>query len=437
MTYEGFKQNVMMARRSIVYRHRQYASLFAVCIIGICVSLFGIFLVRGMVQSLRGKARIYYGGDYVFMGGVDEANFQQFEPELIVDKLKTVFDKNAKISIRFDKDARNASLYYNGKSSLLKTIKGIDFSDEEDLLSEFNYTSGSYKNAGEAGDVLISENIARQLGIKVGDTISLMIEDYNDFLNTTQCTVKAVFLDSSVFGMYTVYMDRKSLNKVYGFPESQADRFCIRFPGSTGRVREAQALQTKLEGLFKMHELVKDKDSYYDDMKSDEPFSESIFALIPLTANLQEVQFLIDAMRTISLFVIVILVTIIAAGISSTYRVLIMKRITEIGTYKAIGMTRRRLIGMITQEVLIMILAGCAGGFILAVLISYLSGFIDLSFIPAFDMFLTNGRLNPDISLLHVAVIGIVVGVTTLLSVLFSVRNALAISPAQALAVTE
>ena len=63
------KDELKMGLRSILYRHKQYLSLFLVCMFGVGVSLFCLFSVRGMLSALEDKARIYYGGDLQFIGG--------------------------------------------------------------------------------------------------------------------------------------------------------------------------------------------------------------------------------------------------------------------------------------------------------------------------------------------------------------------------------
>ena len=61
-----------MSLRSIFYRRKQYVSIFLVCLFGIGISIFSIFLIDGMLSALESKARIYYGGDYQFLGGTKD-----------------------------------------------------------------------------------------------------------------------------------------------------------------------------------------------------------------------------------------------------------------------------------------------------------------------------------------------------------------------------
>ncbi len=91
---------IKMGLRSIIYRKKQYLSIFLVCLFGIGISIFAIFLINGMLNSLKDKARIYYGGDYQFLGGTYD--YELFDYEEYIDDLKTVFPQNTIIAPRFD-----------------------------------------------------------------------------------------------------------------------------------------------------------------------------------------------------------------------------------------------------------------------------------------------------------------------------------------------
>jgi len=131
------------------------------------------------------------------------------------------------------------------------------------------------------------------------------------------------------------------------------------------------------------------------------------------------------------------LLIIIVTGVSSTFRVIAMKRINEIGIYKAIGMKRMRIYGMLLTETLLLLIAGCLAGYLLSCILTWVIGLINFSFIPAFDIFLINGKMKGIISFVYFILIFIVILVTTSLAVMFAVKKSVSVTPCQALAVTE
>ncbi len=439
---------ITLGLRSLLYRKRQYFSLFLVCMVGVAISLTSIYLTTGMIRSLNTKAKIYYGGDLVFMRSFDK-DLSIFDYEQYEEEFKKIFARDAIISSRFDYDARHTSVYYEGTEGFLQTIKGVDFQKEQELFSRFNFVEGGISDfaRGENG-VLISEPMAKTLGVRVGDDVTFMLlgdtssmdmmttaySELKKYINTAQIVVKGIFKDSSIFGMYTAYMDVTYLKQLDGRADNFANRICINFPDRVPSHSEIARYQKALGKKYTMFPVVTNKNQF---IKLQPLFTEPTCVLIPLSANLQDVETMEKAMNAIITFVIIVLTLIIIAGIGSTYRVLIMKRINEIGIYMAIGMKKEAITATLLFESLFLLLLGCLAGFLFSqVLCAILSG-IDFSFIPTFDIFLEEGNLNPVIDVIKsVAVISSVV-IATLFAVLYSTLKSIKIMPVEALAVTE
>ena len=424
-----------MGLRSLLYRKKQYISLFLVCTVGVGISLFCLFLVEGMLNSLEAKAKLYYGGDFTFIGGQNELTFPNVDD--FIEKLTPVFPSGSVVSSRFDFDADYSSFYFEGIEARQRVIKGIDFSKEMKLFQGFNYLEGNpLKMAGSNG-VLLSEPIAETLGVQVGDSITFLLKTIKGYTNTVVLEVHGIFRDSSLFGMYTSYMDISCLRKSYDVAQTWANRICIDFPADFKITQErVENFQTQLEQKFTMFPLVDDKEIFYESLLNKR-FSEPHYALVDLYANLEDLKVLIDAMKIVATFVILILMVIIMVGVSSTYRVIVMKRINEIGIYKAIGMNRMGIFSVLLSETSLLILVGCVVGIIFSWILCGGISLFSFSFIPAFDIFLVDGKLIPKISFLQSLLISLLVYVTTTFAVLFSVQKSVRMTPVDALGVTE
>ncbi len=424
-----------MGLRSLLYRKKQYLSLFLVCTVGVGISLFCLFLVEGMLNSLEAKAKLYYGGDFTFIGGQNELTFPNVDD--FIEKLTPVFPSGSVVSSRFDFDADYSSFYFEGIEARQRVIKGIDFSKEMKLFQGFNYLEGNpLKMAGSNG-VLLSEPIAETLGVQVGDSITFLLKTIKGYTNTVVLEVHGIFRDSSLFGMYTSYMDISCLRKSYDVAQTWANRICIDFPADFKITQErVENFQTQLEQKFTMFPLVDDKEIFYESLLNKR-FSEPHYALVDLYANLEDLKVLIDAMKIVATFVILILMVIIMVGVSSTYRVIVMKRINEIGIYKAIGMNRMGIFSVLLSETSLLILVGCVAGIIFSWILCGGISLFSFSFIPAFDIFLVDGKLLPKISFLQSVLISVLVYVTTTFAVLFSVQKSVRMTPVDALGVTE
>jgi len=425
--------------QSILYRRKQYISLLLVCIFGTAISLSTLFIVNGMMTSLKNKAKIYYGGDYHLLSGKKSSKNQMYvmdtDADSTIEKLQKIFPENSVISKRFDMDCTSAAFYYEGETIKQRVIKGVDFEKEAALFETLNFVEGSYKDMPGTNGVLISEPISKNLGIQIGDTMTLSLKDANYNVDTIVVEVKGIFRDSSLFGMYTSYMNLDSLQKVFKLPENYANRICITLPKNVKDSQKAnEKYQAKLEEVLNMHKQVSDKQVYYNKVKGSE---EKMSLLVPLDTNLLDLKIIIEAMKLITICMILSLSIIIIAGVSCTFRVIIMKRINEIGIYKAIGIHKFDIIKMMFYETVLIMSIGFAGGLILCGIICLIISKINLSFIPAFDVFLSNGCIIPQFSLLFTGILMILLFTCTMMAVLKAVKKPVQIMPCNALSVTE
>lgn len=430
---------IKIALRSLLYRKSQYVSLFLVCMFGVAISLTAIAVSTGMISSLNQKAKIYYGGDFALMCAKKGSWLNIYNYEERLAKVKAALPESAVVSPRIELDGRRGSFYFEGVQALQQTFKGIEIENEKYLLSSFVFTEGSVENVLSAPEqknwVFISKPIAEMLGAHVGDEITFQIETHDDVKNTVQIEIKGIFQDSSVFGMYTSYFDFNFLKTAYGRPQDYANRICVNFPTERITTRKLHSYYNTLCSVLNMYDWVDDKDDFIDLPK--ENYTEEIWGFIPLSANLNDVEIMQLAMDAVISFIVVVLTIIIIAGIGSTYRVLIMKRINEIGIYMAVGMKKRSIVSTLLFESLLLLITGCLGGILLTLAGCSFISIFDFSFIPSFDMFLEKGNLCPRADVLKSVAVIVSVIFTTLLAVLYSTLKSIKIMPVEALAVAE
>ncbi|MCR5124894.1 MAG: FtsX-like permease family protein [Treponema sp.] len=422
-----------LALRSLFFRKSQYRSLFLVCMFGVSVSLSAIFISEGMIDAMNMKAKIYYGGNFAFMedsleDGLGMENFMEK-----YEKVRSVFPKDADVSYRFDLDGRSSSYFFEGAQALQQTIKGCNFELEKNLFDNMKFVDGGFSDMNGTNGVLISKPIAESLNVHVGDSMTYMVKTYDDAINTVDVQVKGIFQDSSVFGMYTSYMDFSFLKSAYGRPETFANRIVINFPGKYLDRKQSEKYQTELEKLFPMYRLVDDKSDFIG--RDDGP--EIAFALIPLSANLTDVNVMERAMDAVIFFIIAVLVVIIVAGIGSTYRILVIKRLNEIGIYMAIGMKKKDISLTLLLESLVLLLVGCVSACLLSFVFCFVVSKFNFSFIPSFDIFLIKGNLSPSVNVIWGVTVIVAVISFTLLAVFYSAWKSIKVLPVKALATVE
>lgn len=424
---------LVLAFRSFLYRKKQYASLFFICLFGTSISLFSLFLSSGMISSLNEKAEVYYGGELVFMSSHrDERRIVNLKKTCEI--VKSLLPKDAVMTVRYDFSSESKTcFYYEGEEVYQRVIKGVNFDEEKYLFSKLNFLAGNFDIPKGSNKILLSEAIAKKLGVSVGDEITLYLRTTVGYINTVPLVVQGIFLDSSVFGMFTTYMDLQFLLSTYGRSTDYANRICIEFP-ERKRISSKMivSLHEELKKHFKMYPLVDDKRTFYFS-----GCSQDTYALIPLKANLNDVKILKSAMTVVISTVIAFLILIIVAGIGSTYQVLVMKRINEIGVYMALGMKKKAIMQSIMLETLFLLISGCLSGFVFSLILCKIVSSVKFTFIPAFSIFLSKGYIQPAITPLALFSIHFAIIVVTLVAVYFSVKKSVNIMPCRAISSNE
>lgn len=424
-----------LALKTLLYNKKQYVSLFTVCTVGCAIMLMVVFSTDGMLKSIRDKSLIYYGGDLVFRGGRNSTNsIPDIDGKIAM--LGSFIDKNVEFYKRIDCDATSSTLIFEGVETRLWQFRGVDFKAERNLLSGLNITSGGIEELDGRNGILISEFLADKLSAKAGDSLTIQTTTDDGYTNTGTVIIEGIFCDSSVFGTYTVYADLKALEKLIDRGEDYANRISAYFPDRDFGKKDIVGLQKKLEAVYNMFPLTDDKDDFRDAIHDWDASAGELYGLIPLDSNIKDLQFIIDALKAVVDLIILILLVIIGVGMGSTYRIIVIKRTTEIGTFRALGMKHLGVRMVFMTESFYLLVLGFLCGLVLALLGTWGLSCMNLSFVSAFEIFLTKSHLVPSINIVKSILLFLIVIVTTISTTLFTIRNAVHISPVGALATT-
>lgn len=422
------------AVKSLLNRARQYRSLFAVSAIGVCIMISVLMITDGMLDSMTEKMRQYYGGDFMILGGekyYDEkySGYPLEKLQEMIVALKEILSKDTQISARLSKTNGDKSFFFEGIGVKQRTLQGVNFEDERALFQKFTFMEGNADARADGDGAVISLPVAQKLGVHVGDEVVLFFEEDN-LKNTVSLVVTGIFQDSSVFGMYTSYIDYKALIKLLSINVNLTDKICVYYPKGLPSSGEIRRVQSELEKRFDMFPLSYNKEDWRNFDRNDD---DIIYALIPLEANISDLRKLSSALHAIVALIVAMLVLIISVGISSTFRVIVMKRAVESGTFRALGMKPAGLMLLYFTEVFVLLVSGCAIGFALSLVVTKIISGFNLSFVVGFDLFLMGGHLAPSLYIGKVFFLLAVIFVTTLGAVLFTLRKLIHISPVGAL----
>ncbi|MCR4789462.1 MAG: FtsX-like permease family protein [Treponemataceae bacterium] len=426
-----------IAARTLIHDKRRYIMLFFAASIGMALTFSVCGMMNGMMNSLYNKARIYYGGDamllnhYVAFG--DYENFQA--------KLEPYFKKYGFfVSPRIDY-SDESYVIFEGTSIKQRKLKGVDFTKEEKLFKSLNFVSGDALSMKNSNGILISQQLADLLTVQIGDNLTLLVKTTQNYTNTASVIVKGIFQDTSVFGQNISYLDIDFLRNIVGISQDTVSTIGIfsKTYNSKGLSKlQIAKIHKDLSGFLNMYKLTNSKNEFLGDPNAfRSPKDASKICLVSLDANLDDIAFLIDAMHLIIFLIMAVLIIIIAIGIGSTYKIIAVKRINEIGIYMALGMKPSKILFVFLIEAFFLLSLSFGFSLFLSLAIMLAFRMIDFSGIPNFDIFLSNSHILINLSWWQILVIFAVICIVTMFFVFMTIRKNVKINPVDALSVAE
>ena len=237
--------------------------------------------------------------------------------------------------------------------SMQMGITGIDIKSEPKFASVLQLVSGKIDDLAEPGTILIFDNQADKLGVKVGDAVTISAPTTRGTNNTLDVRVVAIAHSLGLLSTWNSFIPIDSLRKLYQFNQDSTgvvqimlDRKDLpRIPEISGRLRAAleqagwRVMPNDPRAFWMKFQSVSRED--WTGQKLDVTNWEDEISFMTWT---------LKALQGISFVLIAILVAIIVIGIMNTMWIAIRERTREIGTLRAIGMQRREVLWMFLLE---------------------------------------------------------------------------------------
>jgi putative ABC transport system permease protein len=256
-------------------------------------------------------------------------------------------------------------------------LGGIDVSQELGLKDVLVIKSGKLEDLALPSSMLLFEDQARDLEVKVGDKVTLSAPTPRGTNNTVDVTIVAIAKNIGLMSQFSSFMNERTLRELYQLnPEAtgalqiyltQAD------PKSVKNVQERLRIALAKAG----YELL-DEDPRAFFFKFENVSREAwVGQKLDITNWRDEVSFVswtVDLMDFLSFMMAVVMLAIVGVGIMIVMWISIRERTREIGTLRAIGMQRLRVLAMFLTEGFLLgamsSLAGALAGVVLSAVIN-------------------------------------------------------------------
>lgn len=224
-------------------------------------------------------------------------------------------------------------------------------------------TPGDPTKLGQSGSIVLFASQAKTLEVRVGDVVTVQTETQGGQTNTIDLQVAAVARDMGILSGFSTLMKASDVRQLYQLNDDTAGAFWL-YLDDIGRSEEVMnhlrgALAAK--GYTVMDHVPAPFFFKFETVSGEDWVGQRI----DLTTWEDEVSFLtwiLTAFDTLTWMMSVVLLAIIAVGIMNALYNAVRERTREIGTLRAIGMTRRQVLALVLLEALLLGLLATTGG---------------------------------------------------------------------------
>ncbi|MBJ6763093.1 ABC transporter permease [Myxococcaceae bacterium JPH2] len=356
--------------------HRRRTLLLGGAIAGVTALLVILQgLSSGMQESMLRSATTLMTG-HVNVGGFYKLAAGQSAP--VVTNFPKVMEQIRKDVPELDyavQRGRGWAKVVSETGSVQAGIGGIDVTTETGFRKVLQIREGTLDGLNEPNTLLIFQQQAEKLGVKVGDTVTIVAPTMRGINNTVDVRVVAIAANVGMLSSFNVYVPSATLRALYRLKDDTTGAILLYLKD----LKQVPAVQARLRQTLAAagYELM-DNDPRAFWMKFDtvnrEAWTGQKLDITNWEDEISFVKWTLTALNILSGLLIAILLVIICVGIMNTLWIAIRERTREIGTLRAIGMQRSRVVWMFLMEALTLgalgTLAGAGLGLLVCTLVN-------------------------------------------------------------------
>ncbi len=408
---------------------------------------FGILIVT-VINGFTGSfilnvsenfSNIFAG--HIFIQGV-EKDADGETAEIIRDD-SVLIDAVEQLDVPYRYIARRSefrgTLFFQGES-VSQSIVGAEWGEESLLRDRLVLVDGSFENiVNNPRGIIVSDEIADILNVEIGDRITVRLTTIRGQQNVGEFNLAGISYDPGLLGAISAYANLSYVNELLDIGPNDYMTFGILLEDLSMIDEQAEPLYEFLDSRLDMFERKDETGEEGNpvmamfDRADEEEWSGTRYRFFTLNDVLSEADQIVVILNTVGLVILLILFFIIMVGITNTFRMIMIERIKEIGTMRALGMQRPTVRNLFLLEAFLLSMGGAVLGLILAGIAMLILSNIFWGLDSPIFILLKNGymtfRLVPHQVLLHFGV----VAVLTVLAALLPARKAANMHPVEAL----
>jgi len=252
--------------------------------------------------------------------------------------------------------------------SIQSGVGGIDILHEPRFRKVIQVKQGSLDGLAQPGTILIFDQQAEKLGVRVGDQLTLSAYTLRGVANTVDVRVAAIARNVGLLSTWNTFVPDSTLRSLYQLND-QATGALFLYLKDVKQVPQVQErLRTALaQAGYQMMEPDPRAFFFKFDTVNREGWTGQKLDVTTWEDEISFIEWTITAITWLSYTLIGILLVIIVVGLMNTMWITIRERTREIGTLRAIGMQRARVMAMFMIEAFTLALTATLAGTVLGV----------------------------------------------------------------------
>ena len=438
-------KTLLLALRNLTRQKKRSFMLAGAVAFGFFVVTVIEGFVAGGVKNLGEQFAYMFGGNVLVERGYVSSD-TNFSDNLISSgsedekKLKQSVEKiGAKIKYVNKRTLSMGTLIFEGKKTTTN-ISGCDFDQEMFLKDTVKLVEGSWELAQQKNSLILSEKVAKELKVEIGDSVLFQMSNYLGQANFGEFVIAGISKDISLIGSLFAYCHIDFINELSGLAADDFNTYTLMLENSDlqdsmalaleGDIRKWNSQITSISEAMKSNPASPISALYKQVDEKD--WKGTYYTCSSLNLQLPELQSIVSIANLVCVGILIALFLIVMIGISNTYRMVLFERIREIGTMRALGMKQKETGRVFATEAVMLSILGAVLGFVFSLILMAILKNIYISN-ETMSLFLNNGHitfiLSPGIIILEL----VLVILLTLLAVSGSVKKASKMNPAEAL----
>lgn len=437
-------QTILIALRNLTRQKRRTVLLGGAIAFGITIVTLINGFAGSFVENVSENFSHLFAG-HIFVSGVERTEGQDEIRLIRDDQAITTALEEAGTPVQFlaKRSEFTGALIFQGES-VRQTVVGVNWELEQYLRERLVLTEGSFDameeaNAnGEQNGIILTQDIANRLNVQLGDRIIARMRTVRGQQNVGEFRLAGISYDPGLFGRLSAYAHLSYVNELLTLQPDDYQTMGIfleslqQIDGAVGPFFDRLSAKVNTFERKNLEEEENPVQALFED-DGEQTWEGVRYRVFTLNETLSEAQEVVELLNGAALVILLVLFVIIMVGITNTFRMIMYERVQEIGTMRALGMQRTRVLGIFLLEALFLSLAGVIGGLLIAGIAMLILSQIDLGLDSPIFILLKNGYFTFKLLPLQIVLnTGIVAGLTVL-AAFFPSRKAALLPPVDAL----